>query len=61
MPPTGAVIGTPASINARVLAQVDAIEVLPLARTSPHDHADCIGEDILAGITGSNASLCQGP
>src|SRR6266540_5436319 len=61
MPPTGALIGTPASISDRVEAQTDAIEVEPLDDSTSLTRRSAYGNSSRDGITGSSARSASAP
>ena len=61
MPATGALIGTPASISARVLPQTDAIEVEPLDDSTSETRRSVYGKLSWAGIIGSSARSASAP
>src|SRR6185369_9921793 len=55
IPATGALIGTPASINDNVEPQTDAIEVEPFDASTSETTRNVYGHSIALGTTGSNA------
>ena len=61
IPATGALIGTPASISARVLPQTEAWEVLPLEDSTSETRRIVYGNSSLLGITGSSALSASAP
>src|SRR3989338_11170443 len=61
IPATGALMGTPASISARVDAQTDAIEVEPFEATASETMRMVYGNALLSGITGCNAFSARAP
>ena len=60
-PPTGALIGTPASIRARVLPQVEAIDVEPFELTTSLTTRIVYGNSSTGGRTGSRARSASAP
>ena len=60
-PATGAVIGTPASIRARVEPQVEAIDVEPLPATTSETRRMTYGNSSCVGRTGSSARAARLP
>ena len=61
MPATGAWIGTPASISARVLPQTEAMEVEPLEDRTSDTRRSVYGKLSCAGIIGSSARSASAP
>ena len=61
MPPTGALMGTPASISDRVEAHTEAIEVEPLELSTSETSRSAYGNSSLSGITGSRARSASAP
>jgi len=55
IPPTIPLIGTPASIKAKVEAEADAIEELPLDDKVSETNITVYGKSFCEGITGLNA------
>jgi hypothetical protein len=60
-PETGALIGTPASINASVEPQTEPIEVEPLDDKASDTTRRCTGTILPRGITGSSARSANAP
>ena len=60
-PATGALIGTPASISARVDPQVDAIDVEPLEVTHSDTSRMTYGNSSWLGRTGTSARSARWP
>jgi len=60
-PETGALIGTPASINASVEPHTDPIEVEPLDDNASDTMRMVYGNDSDAGMTGTNARSANAP
>ena len=60
-PATGALIGTPASIRARVEPQVEAIDVEPLPATTSETRRMTYGNSSCVGRTGSSARAARLP
>src|SRR5258706_5600206 len=60
-PETGALIGTPASINASVDPQTEPIEVEPLDDKASDTTRMVYGKDSAAGMTGSSARSANAP
>ena len=61
IPETGALIGTPASISAKVDAHVDAIEVEPLELVTSETSLIAYGKSEIPGSTGSSAFSANAP
>ena len=61
MPATGALIGTPASMRLSVLAQVEAIEVDPLADSTSETTRIVYGKSFRSGNTGTIARSPRAP
>ena len=61
IPATGFLIGTPASIRARVAAQVLAIEVLPLEARASATTLTVYGNSSSSGSTASSALSANAP
>ena len=60
-PDTGALIGTPASINAKVEPQTEPMEVEPLEDKASDTTRIAYGKDSSAGMTGSSARSASAP
>jgi hypothetical protein len=60
-PATGALIGTPASMRASVLPQVDAIEVEPFELTTSLTTRMTYGNSSMPGRTGRSARSANAP
>ena len=61
MPATGALIGTPAAISARVEPQMDAWEVEPFEESTSETRRYAYGNSSTDGITGTNARSANAP
>ena len=61
MPATGALIGTPASIRARVEPQVEPIEVEPFELSTSETTRIVYGNDFSSGSTGTSARSASAP
>ncbi len=61
MPATGALIGTPASISARVAPQTLAWELEPLDSRMSLTTRMVYGKDFSSGITGARARSARAP
>src|SRR3989344_649110 len=61
IPATGALMGTPASISARVDAQTDAIEVEPFDASDSDTMRIVYGNASLGGTTGRSAFSARAP
>ena len=60
-PETGALIGTPASMSARVEPQTEPIEVEPFDDSASDTTRIVYGNDSSAGMTGSSARSASAP
>src|SRR5215213_3295945 len=61
IPATGALIGTPASINDSVDPQTDAIDVEPFDARTSETTRNVYGHSSLLGITGTSARSASAP
>ena len=61
MPATGALIGTPVSINARVEPQTEAMEEDPFEDRTSETSRSVYGKSDSGGITGSKARSARAP
>ena len=61
MPATGALIGTPASISARVEPQTEPCEVEPLDEMTSETRRSAYGNSLTGGMTGSSARSASAP
>ena len=61
MPPTGFLIGTPASISASVLPHTDPIDVDPLLSSTSDTRRSVYGNASSGGIIGSSARSASAP
>ena len=61
IPATGAVIGTPASISARVEPHTEPCEVEPLDEMTSDTKRSAYGNSLTGGMTGSSARSASAP